>query len=122
MVKELLPSLTEDGKVRRSAMGIVVASVQAEDAARLALPNRTGALVTRVTPGGPGDRAGLQVDDVIMRFDEQPGSGPNRLRWQTSIAGVGKKAHLEVRRARRLIDVTVTLGALTPEAATAAAP
>jgi len=122
MVRELLPQLIADGKIRRSAMGVVVASVQPEDASRLGLPGREGSLVTRVTPGGPGDRAGLQVDDVILAFNDKPGAGPNQLRWQTSIAGVGKQAHVQVRRARRLLNLTVTLGELAPESATASSP
>jgi serine protease Do len=112
MVRELLPMLIGDGKVRRSAMGIVVASVKEEDVGRLGLPGRVGALVTRVSPGGPGDRGGLEVDDVILSFQGNAGAGPNRLRWLTSIAGVGKKARLEVLRGKKRLELTVVLGEL----------
>ena len=46
------------------------------------------------------------------------GTGPNQLRWLTSIAGVGKIVPLKVARARRVLDVSVTLGEL-PEASAA---
>jgi serine protease Do len=119
MIRELLPSLISQGKVRRSAMGVVVATVKPEDVARLGLRSRSGALVTRVTPGSPGERAGVRVDDVIVSFDDVAGAGPNRLRWLTSIAGVGKKARLTVARERRIVDLVVTLGPLPePQEAT----
>jgi serine protease Do len=119
MIRELLPMLVSQGKIRRSAMGVMVATVKPEDVARLGLRTRNGAIVTRVVPGGPGDHAGLAVDDVIIGFDEVTGAGPNRLRWLTSIAGVGKKARLKVARDRTILDVTVTLGEL-PEVAESA--
>jgi serine protease Do len=112
MVRELLPTLSARGKVRRSAMGVVVASVKEEDVARLALGARTGAIVTRVVAGGAGDRAGIQVDDIILSFEDVVGAGPNRLRWLTSIAGVGKRVHVKVARARRILDLSVALGEL----------
>jgi serine protease Do len=123
MVRELIPQLIQHGKVRRSAIGVVVASVKEEDVLRLGLGARKGAIVTRVVAGGAGDQAGLKVDDVISSFEDAVGVGPNRLRWLTSIAGVGKKVRVKVIRARHVIELTVTLGELPespPEASTAA--
>ncbi len=113
MVRELLPSLIEHGKVRRSAMGISVASVKDEDVTRLSLAARTGSIVTAVKPGGPGALAGIAVDDVIMSFEGISSAGPNRLQWLTSIAGVGKKVHLKIARGRKLLYPTVVLGPQT---------
>ena len=115
MVRELLPSLIEHGKVQRSAIGITVASLKDEDVTRLGLGSRAGALVTHVKPGGPGAQAGLAVDDVVLAFENTPGAGPNRLRWLTSIAGVGKKVRLKVQRGRKLLYPTVVLGAASDE-------
>lgn len=112
MVRELLPALIEHGKVRRSAIGVVVASVREEDKTRLGLVDRSGAIVTRVTPGGPADRAGLKVDDVIVEFEGRAGTGPNHLRWLASVAGVGKRVRLRVIRDRRPLDLFVTLAEL----------
>jgi serine protease Do len=112
MVKELLPHLTRDGKVRRSAIGIRVSSLVPQDVPRLKLPSQHGALVRSVTPGGPGDQAGLQVDDVILSFDGQQVTGPEKLRWLASLAGVRKAVAVRVQRGARTLDINVTLGEL----------
>jgi serine protease Do len=109
MVKELLPRLLKDGKIRRSAIGVVVSGVQEADATRLHLPSETGALLRVVVPGGPADRAGLQPDDVIVGFGSDPILTPERLRWVASLAGVGKKVAVRVLRDGRAFDITIEL-------------
>ncbi|HVW24696.1 MAG TPA: trypsin-like peptidase domain-containing protein [Polyangiaceae bacterium] len=115
MVRELLPALIEHGKVARSAIGITVASLKDEDVTRLGLMSKTGALVTHVKPGGPGAQAGIAVDDVVLAFENTAGAGPNRLRWLTSIAGIGKKVHLKLQRGKKLLSPTVVLGPASDE-------
>ncbi len=112
MVKELLPQLTKDGKVKRSALEIVVSSLVPQDLQRLNLSSSTGALVRSARPGGAGDRAGIQPDDVIVAFDGQEVTGPEKLRWLASLAGVGKTVTLKVQRGTRTIDLKVSLGEL----------
>jgi serine protease Do len=110
MVKELLPHLIREGKVRRSAIGIEILSVNGRDAQRLGISR--GALVKRVLAGGPGDRAGIQVDDVIIGFQGTPVEGPEQLRWQASLAGVGKRVAVRVQRGKREFDLWLVLGEL----------
>jgi len=115
MVKELLPRLLKDGKIQRSAIGVVVSGVQEGDVSRLRLPAETGALVRAVVPGGPADRVGLQPDDVIVGFGSDAIVSPERLRWVASLAGVGKKVPLRVLRNGRAFDITLELQALPEE-------
>jgi serine protease Do len=115
MVKELLPRLIKDGKIRRSAIGVIVEAVQADDVGRLGLPAEAGARVRAVVPGGPADRAGLAPDDVIVGFAGDPVPTPARLRWGASLAGVGQEVTLRVIRSGRTFDLKLTLQEL-PEA------
>jgi serine protease Do len=112
MVKELLPRLIKEGRIRRSAIGVTVASVTEEDATRFGLPDTNGAIVRRVAPGSAADKAGLQIDDVIIAFEGEPVPSPEKLRWAASLAGVGKNVTLEVRRGKRTFDLKVALGEL----------
>ena len=115
MVKQLLPTLLRDGKLRRSAIGVEVDPLNPTDATRLHRPDRKGAWVTRVLAGGPAERAGLSADDVIVAFDGKPIDGPNELRWLASIAGVNKVATVRVARSERTFDLRVTLGELADQ-------
>jgi serine protease Do len=117
MVKELLPRVLKDGHIKRSAIGVSVSSLLPEDMERLKLSDENGALVRMIVPGGPADRAGLQVDDVIQAFDGEPLTGPERLRWVASLAGVGKPATLRVVRGGRTFDLKVTLVELPDDGA-----
>jgi serine protease Do len=109
MVKELVPRLIADGRVKRSAIGITVSSVTEEDASRLGLAGTNGALVRAVIPGGAADKAGLQVDDVIVGFEGGEIPSPEKLRWMASVAGSGKSVTVKVARGKRTFDMKVTL-------------
>ena len=111
MVKELLPILLREGKVVRSALGVVVDPVNEAEAARLKRSDRKGAWIKMVQPGGGADRAGLQAEDVILSFDGKPVPDPNQLRWLASLAGVGKTVTVRVQRARQALRCPGDLGA-----------
>src|SRR5690606_18181183 len=109
MIKELLPHLRTKGRVERSAIGVHVASVRNEDVERLGLPRRMGALVRHVIPGGPAAAAGLRPDDVIVAFEGVEVVSPEKLRWQASLAGVGRVVTLRIAREGKFKDVQVKL-------------
>jgi len=109
MVLQLLPMLLKDGKVSRSAIGIYVDPVSEADRSRLNLPNRKGAVVTKVLAGKAADRAGLARGDVILAFNDAAVEDPNELRWLASIAGVNKTVSLRVARGDRIFNMKVTL-------------
>jgi len=117
MVKELLPRLLRDGKIKRSAIGVVVEAVQADDVGRLSLPSEAGARVRGVVSGGPADRAGLAADDVIVGFAGEPIPTPARLRWMASLAGVGQEVTLRVIRSGRTFDLKLVLNELPEQGA-----
>ena len=111
MVVQILPVLLRDGKIRRSAMGILVDELTPEDAERLKR-RRQGAKVTRVLPGKAADKAGFAVGDIILGFDDKEVRDPNELRWLASIAGVSKTVNVRVARGERVFEMRVTLGEL----------
>jgi serine protease Do len=115
MVKELLPVLVREGKITRSALGVIVDPVNQWEATRLKRSDRRGAWIKVVVPGAGADRAGLAVDDLILSFDGRAITDPNQLRWLASLAGVGKTVTVRVQRGEKVFDVRVTLGLLDEE-------
>lgn len=61
-----------NGKVRRSALGIIVQDVDRNLAEAYGLPRPQGALLTRVGAGSPADLAGLKVGDLVLNFNGAP--------------------------------------------------
>jgi serine protease Do len=112
MVKQLLPMLLRDGKIRRSAIGVEVLGLNQIEAQRLKRPDTKGAWVQNVRPGSPADRAGIAADDVIVAFNGKNIADPDELRWLASIAGVGAAVTVTVSRMDRVFDLRVTLGDL----------
>jgi len=71
VVKRVVPSLITYGEFQSPYMGISAwSSVPLEEAERLHMDRAVGALLTDVIPGGPADKAGLKVDDVILAIDD----------------------------------------------------
>ncbi len=111
MVRELLPRLVGTGHIERAAMGAVISSLKPVDVPRIGVDSLKGALVRQVSKGGPGDDAGLGVDDVILEFNGRDIPGPWALRWAMSLAGVGAVVKLSVRRPTgQMAELNVKLG------------
>jgi serine protease Do len=63
--------LVKNGKVERGQLGVSIQSVDQSLAQSFGLKDARGALISSVTPGGPGEKAGLQSGDVILKFNGQ---------------------------------------------------
>jgi serine protease Do len=119
MVKQLLPMLLRDGKVSRSAIGVRIADLRElsdDDKKELKITGDKGAVVEYVFGGGPADKAGIKVGDLITAFDGKDVSRGKELQWMASTTGVGKSVTVRVVRDGKPQDVKVTLGVLEPSA------
>ena len=68
VVRELLPQL-RGGKVTRGQIGVQIMDVERKSYQDLGLSERMGAIVARVTRGGPADKADMQPGDVIIAYN-----------------------------------------------------
>ncbi|MFH1602815.1 MAG: Do family serine endopeptidase, partial [Pseudomonadota bacterium] len=57
------------GHVSRGRIGVVIQEVTKELAESFGLAKPQGALVNAVEKGGPADKAGVEVSDIILKFD-----------------------------------------------------
>jgi serine protease Do len=71
----------------------------------------SGALITSVQPGSPAAAAGLQADDVIVRFNGTPITSPDALTAAIHPLKPGDRVTLGIYRGSRKRTVAVTLGA-----------
>ncbi len=73
-------------------------------------------LITRISPGGPADRAGLKEGDRLVELNGRPVRGINELRRRFFMARVGQFIELSVERGDGVSAFSVRVGEL-PEAA-----
>jgi S1-C subfamily serine protease len=69
--KQIIPQLEKSGRVDRGYLGIEAATVD-KTLKDLNLPVTHGALVQKVTPGGPADKAGIRAGDISAQLDNNP--------------------------------------------------
>lgn len=68
LAKSVIDDLAEDGQVQRGWLGVSIQEVTPDIAEGLGLEEARGALVSKVEPGSPADKAGLRSGQVILKF------------------------------------------------------
>jgi serine protease Do len=112
MAKDILPQLREHGHVTRGYIGVVIQKLTPELSTHLELEGDKGALVSKVNPGGPADKAGLRRYDVIVEFDGKPVDEMSDLPRIVAGTEVGRTAKVTVLRDGERKNFKVTVGAL----------
>ena len=92
------------GKARHPVIGIRLSPVPRPTPTS---PVPPGAVIRAVQPGGPADRAGLKVDDVIKSFDGQVVADPAGVVSAIERRGVGATVVLEVQRGQDQVTIDV---------------
>ena len=75
----VLPQLRENGRVSRGYVGVMLRDVDPDLQRSLGLASSAGALVQDITPGSPGERAGVRTYDLIVAVDGEPVEGNDAL-------------------------------------------
>lgn len=92
LAREIVTQLLKHGKVRRGYLGIGVRDLDDGLAERLGVKKGTGVVVTRVYENAPGDKAGLQVGDVITAVGGAAVTDSNALPRAVAKLPLGGKA------------------------------
>jgi len=110
LVKALLPQLEKEGVVTRGYLGIGIQDLTADIASALKLNINEGAIVNEVRAGGPGAKAGLKVDDIIVALDGQKIRSGSALTRTVALKRPGSTSTMSVYRNGKQQDMKVTLG------------
>jgi serine protease Do len=92
--------IVKTGKVSRGRIGVTVQEVNATLAESFGLDRPRGALVSAIEQGGPGDKGGLKVGDIITKFDGKPIERSADLPVLVAEVPAGKPVAVEVWRER----------------------
>jgi serine protease Do/serine protease DegQ len=121
MVKRVTSQLIDRGKVTRGWIGVSLQPLTTELAQALGLDNTRGAIVARVHPGSPADTAGLQPNDVIVKFGGTSVDDYHHLQRLSSDAEPNTTVPLDIVRKRERKTLTLKV-AESPDTIPASAP
>ncbi|MEM1372903.1 MAG: Do family serine endopeptidase [Pseudomonadota bacterium] len=109
VVTNVVDQLQEFGETRRGWLGVRIQDVTPDLAEAIGLEEARGAAVTDV-PEGPARDAGMETNDIIVRFDGVEIEDTRELVRIVGNSPVGKEVPVVVLRDGRTETLTVTLG------------
>jgi serine protease Do len=112
--------LKSEGKVTRGRLGIAIQPVTKELARSFKLDEATGAIVINLEKGGPADRAGLRIGDVVLEWNGENIDEPNELPRRVAATKPGSLAHMAISRDGKRQTIELRVGEVAQEAAAAA--
>ncbi len=107
--------LRRQGHVTRGWLGVVVQEVDRGLAESFGMSKPEGALVTRVMPNSPAEKAGVEIGDVILRFDGKPVPDSAALPALVGRTPPGKQVELSLLRNGVEKHLNITPGRLDEE-------
>jgi S1-C subfamily serine protease len=112
MAKDILPSLLRHGRVIRGYLGLHGRQVPIplDVGRRVGIEMGHGVEVLALEPEGPADRAGLEIEDVIVSFGDESVASVDDLHKYLTQHPVGGPVRVSVLREGRRVELTVTPG------------
>ena len=107
--------LRATGKVTRGRIGVSIQEVTRELADSFGLTKPNGALVSSVEKGGPADKAGIEVSDVIIKFDGRLVTDSIDLPRIVAATKPGNKVSVELWRKGAAKEVTIVVAAMSED-------
>jgi serine protease Do len=107
--------LRKTGKVTRGRLGVQIGEVSKDVAESLGLGKARGVEVSLVEQGGPADKAGIKVGDIILKFNGTAIERSADLPRLVGAAPIGSRAVVTVWRKGAQQDISATIAALEEE-------
>ncbi|MEU2282858.1 trypsin-like peptidase domain-containing protein [Streptomyces sp. NPDC013178] len=106
--KRVAEELINTGKATHPVIGVTLDMDYSGDGARVGTKGSDGG--SPVTPGGPGDRAGIQAGDVITEVDGRPVHSGEELIVRTRAHRPGDRLELTIQRDGKKRTLSLVLG------------
>ena len=119
--KPVVQQLMKGERIHRGYLGVGIQPMTDDVAAGLNLPKDHGEIVSRIEPGQPAARAGVQQGDVIVKVNGQDVTPDNTLSYIVASLPVGSKVKIGVIRNGKPVTLNAVLAERPPEDQLAAA-
>jgi len=113
--QRVIAQLREYGETRRGWIGVRIQDLNDEIADSLGMDEAQGALVAAVTPDGPAEEAGIEVGDVIVRFNDSPVDTVRQLPRLVAETPIGGEVAVVVNRRGEQVTLDLTVGRLVED-------
>jgi S1-C subfamily serine protease len=110
LVSPVIDELLTRGRVARGYLGVGTQSVRIGRAGTADEPDAWGLLVHSLEPGGPAERAGALVGDILVSIEGRPLGSPEQLVGELGGARVGESVRMGVIRGGNSLEIPVVVG------------
>jgi serine protease Do len=115
LAMEIQTQLKSKGKVSRGRLGIGIQEVSKELAESFNLSKAQGALVASVEKGAAADKAGIEIGDVILKYDGKTVNESSDLPRMVGSTKPGSKVTVQVWRKGSSRELTAVVGEIPDE-------
>lgn len=115
MAMNVVEQLKATGHVTRGWLGILIQDVTRELAESFNMSKPIGALVAKVLPDSPAEKAGFMVGDVVVEYNGREVDSSSALPPMVGSSPLDKKAKVKIIRDGKSIQLNVTISELPTE-------
>src|SRR6266446_5533566 len=116
MARQAMDQLIRYGEIKRGRIGVAIQDLTPDIAQALGPRHTQGAVIARVEPGSPAERAGLRTNDLVVAVNGVPIRNGAELKNRVGLARIGDEVELTVERAGTERNVTVRIEQATTTA------
>ena len=114
-VNDVYYQLKTKGKVSRGWLGVYIQEIDDKLAKSFGMKKSKGALVSKVLPNSPAEKAKIQQGDVILKFNNQPIAKSTDLPLIVGQSKVGSTFKVQIMRNKMMMNLSVKLEELPAE-------
>lgn len=117
LARYVMERIVVDGKVTRGYLGVKIQPITSDIAKQSKLSQPAGALIAEVTPGSPGEQAGLKAGDIVTEFDGKSVTDSRHLQLMVAEKPPGSRVSMKIVREGKEQTLTAQLGELPAQIA-----
>ena len=110
IAQSIMSQLLDFGEVRRGLLGVSIHTIDEENAEILGVESKSGAMITAIEPGSAAEEAGLRVEDIIIRVNDERISNARDLQNAIGLKGSGERVTIEFIRQSTRLETNAVLG------------
>ncbi|NLD55918.1 MAG: PDZ domain-containing protein [Burkholderiaceae bacterium] len=109
-VQDVMTQIIRHGRVIRGYIGVEPQDVTPELAEAFQLPRRDGAIIAGVMRGGPAEKAGVKVGDILVSMEGKQVGNVNQMLNMIALLPPGSTARFRFLRDTEEVDLPIVIG------------